>query len=149
MSLQDWLKNGWITEHKTSREEILDLLDVINRDLSNCQIRNLSPDWQMNIAYNAVLQTAVAGLAAAGYRTSREAQHYRTIQSLAFTLHIDSRTIADIDAFRKKRNISEYERAGRISDQEVNEMIALASRLRNDLLLWLKKEHSELLSEDI
>lgn len=33
MSLQDWLKNGWLASHVTSKNEITDLLTVIERDL--------------------------------------------------------------------------------------------------------------------
>ena len=33
MSLQDWLRSGWLIEHETSREEIADLLGVIDREV--------------------------------------------------------------------------------------------------------------------
>jgi hypothetical protein len=65
MSLRDWLKNGWAIEHETTRQEIADLLSLMDRDLSDCQSPGLSADWQLGIAYNAALQAAVAGLAAA------------------------------------------------------------------------------------
>ena len=58
MSLQDWLKNSWLVEHKTSQQEIVDLLGVADRDLTDCKSDGLSADWQMNIAYNAALQAA-------------------------------------------------------------------------------------------
>jgi hypothetical protein len=64
MSLQDWLRNGWLTEHESSREEIADLSSVVDRDLRDCQSRGLSTDWQLSIAYNAALQVGVAALAA-------------------------------------------------------------------------------------
>ena len=82
--------------------------------------------------------------AAEGYRTTRDSHHYRAIQSLTFTLGLGNRTITQLDAFRKKRNIGEYERSGGTSDQEAREMISLAARLREELLRWLKKEHLEL-----
>ncbi len=68
MSLQNWLNNGWLTKHQTSSQEITALLGVADRDLSDCRTSGLSPDWQLNIAYNAALQTATAALAASGYR---------------------------------------------------------------------------------
>ncbi len=71
MSLQDWQKNGWLIEHRTSRKEISDLLGMADRDLAQCQTPHLSPDWQLSIAYNAALQAATAALAAAGYRAAR------------------------------------------------------------------------------
>ena len=43
------------------------------------------------------------------------------------------------DVFRKKRNVSDYERAGTISDADARDIIALAQRLRKDLLVWIAK----------
>ncbi len=48
MSLQNWLNNGWLTEHRTSLQEITALLAVTDRDLSDCKTSGLSPDWQLN-----------------------------------------------------------------------------------------------------
>ncbi len=30
MSLKDWVNNGWLREHKTSKQEILNLLEIVN-----------------------------------------------------------------------------------------------------------------------
>lgn len=40
----------------------------MDRDLADSEAEGLSPDWRMNIAYNAALQAATAALAAAGER---------------------------------------------------------------------------------
>ena len=145
VDLRDWLKNGWLTEHQTSCQEITNLLGVIDRDANQCQTPSLGPDWQLNIAYNAALQVATAALAAVGYRASREAQHYRVIESLSLTMGVDTRQVAQLQGYRKKRNISDYERAGGVSQQEAKEMVALANELRNDLIAWLTANHPELL----
>ena len=50
MNLQDWAKNGWLVEHKTSRREILDLLGLADRDLKNSDATGLNSDWRLNIA---------------------------------------------------------------------------------------------------
>ena len=126
MSLKNWLSNGWLTEHKSSRQEIGDLLAIAERDLEQALTPGLSPDWRLNIAYNAALQMAVAALAAVGFRARKDNKHYRVIQSLAFTIGLDSDLVLLFDQFRKKRNISDYERAGMVSDQEASEMYALA-----------------------
>ena len=118
MTLEVWLKNSWLIKHETSSQEIADLLGVADRDLADCQSPNLSPDWRLNIAYNAALQLATAALAAAGYRPSRESHHYRVIQSLALTIGADADLVETFDQFRKKRNIGGYERAGLVTDQE-------------------------------
>lgn len=145
MSLQDWLKSRWLIEHQTSRQEISDLLSMADRDLAQCRTPHLSPDWQLNIAHNAALQAATAALAAAGYRAARDAHHYRVIQSLAHTIEADPALILQLDKFRKKRNITEYEQAGAVSEQEAKEMFALAKNLRDEVEKWLRSNHPKLL----
>ena len=145
MSLQDWLKSRWLIEHQTSRQEISDLLSMADRDLAQCRTPHLSPDWQLNIAYNAALQVATAALAAAGYRATRDAHHYRVIQSLTHTIEADPGLIIQLDKFRKKRNIAEYEQAGAVSEQEAKEMFVLAKKLRDEVEKWLRSNHPELL----
>ena len=71
-----------MVKHTTSSQEIADLLGVADRDLTD---------------YNAVLQSATAALAAAGYRPSRESHHYRVIQSLAYTIDASSELIAQFN----------------------------------------------------
>jgi hypothetical protein len=143
MSLRDWFKNGWIVEHKSSIQEIAGFLNTSDRDLANCQVSGLDSDWKFNIAYNAALHAATAALAAEGYRAAREAHHYRTIQSLAYSIGLDSKSITQLDYFRKKRNLGTYEIAGSVSDQEAVEMLLLATRLRREVESWIRKTHPE------
>lgn len=145
MSLKDWLNNGWLTEHKTSPEEIRNLLGVADRDLADCQSVGLSADWRMNIAHNAALQAATAALAVCGYRASRDSHHYRVIQSLAHTIGADKKLIVQFDKFRKKRNIGGYEQAGLVSDKEADEMVALGQQLREEVELWVRANYPKFL----
>lgn len=86
----------------------------------------------------------IAALAATGYRAGREAHHYRTIQSLAFTISASTDLVDQLDSFRKKRNIGDYERAGAVSEQEAREMLALTKLLRQTVTEGLKNNHPEL-----
>ncbi len=144
MSLKDWLKNGWLVAHETSSQEIADLLGLAERDLIECRAEGLGADWRLAIAYNSALQSATAALAAAGYRAARDGHHYRIIQSLAFTLGADNSLIAKLDAFRKKRNISDYEKSGSVSTQEAREMFELAKLLKKSVSEWIGKNHLRL-----
>jgi hypothetical protein len=145
MSLPVWERNGWLTKHQTSPNEIRDLLQVVERDLADSAAEGLSPDWRLSIAYNAALQAATAALAAAGYRASRDSHHFRVIQSLEETIGAQAFVVATFDAFRKKRNITGYERIGLVSDAEVEAMRGLAVSLRDDVIAWLKTHHGRLL----
>jgi hypothetical protein len=148
MSLQDWLGKGWLVEHRPSSAEIGDLLGLVDRDLRDSQVPGLTADWRLNIAYNAALQAATAALAASGYRATRKAHHMRVIQSLAFTVGWDKALITTLDGFRRMRNINDYERAGFVSDGEAEEMLALAKRLRVEVLAWIREKHPAMVPEN-
>src|SRR4030042_71403 len=141
MSLEVWLKNKLIEKHRSSAREIASLLHICDRDLEKVTIAGLGPDWRLSIAHNAAVQAAKAALAAAGYRARKQGQHYLLIQSLAFTLDTDPIIIKQMDKFRQKRNISDYESAGLVTEQEAEEMIALAKQLRDDVEQWLRANH--------
>jgi hypothetical protein len=145
MSLSAWAGNGWLLPVAASSPTIKSLRALIQRDLQDCQNTELSRDWCLAIAYNAVLQVALTALTAEGYRPAREGHHYRAIQSLALTLGCDRAVVAQLDAFRKKRNVADYERAGFVSDREAAELVQLAQRLAKDLDVWLAAQHPELL----
>ena len=146
MSLQNWLAQGWIREHRTSPEEIASLLAVADRDLANAQIETLAAEWRLIIAYNSALRTATAALAAAGFRISTQvSHHYYGIESLGFTIGLEARLITQFDRFRKKRNLSAYEQSGAVSEQEATEMTVLARDLRSRVQEWLTKNHPDLL----
>ncbi len=147
MSLSDWERDGWLRKHQTSRNEIHDLLQVVERDLADSAAEGVSADWRMSIAYNAGLQLATVALAAAGYRASRDSHHYRVIHSLRETIGVDASVVATFDAFRKKRNITGYERIGLVSDADAEAMRALALRLREDVLACLRRDHPGLMEK--
>jgi hypothetical protein len=147
MSLQSWLQNSWLVQHATSTAEIVDLLRISDRDLAACKVAGLPADWRLTIAYNAGLQAATAALAAAGYRAARENHHYRVIQSLEFTLAPGGNVIDTFDGFRKKRNVSSYDAAGRVSEREADEMLRLAASLRANVEKWILATRPELLKK--
>ena len=144
MTLQDWLKNKWLKSHKTSVEEIKQQFEIAERDLHDSGVSTISPDWRLNMAYNASLRYATIALNACGYRTSGEGHHERLIESLKYTINADADLIAKLHRFRKKRHISSYDMAGTVSEYEVEEAIKLARELSRVVKDWLKKNHPEL-----
>ncbi len=103
--LENWLKAGWLTQHKTSPREIADLLAVADRDLKSAESPGLDADWKHNIAYSSALNCAAAALAASGYRPSREQHHYRLIHSLPLVMGKELSKATDrLECARRKRN---------------------------------------------
>jgi hypothetical protein len=148
MSLPDWSRNGWLIAHKTSQNEIADLFAVIDRDLTDSNAKGLSADARLAIAYNEARLAATAALAACGYRPSREQGHHHVIQSLGLTIGASQGLVSRFDAFRKKRNVLGYERAGMVSDREADEMRKLAVALRAQVLDWLGANHPTLVAKE-
>lgn len=145
MSLADWSSEKLIIPNKPSPDEIADLLHICDRDLEKVKIIELGPDWRLSIAHNAALQAATAALAASGYKARSQGQHYLVLQSLAFTLKLSPSVLKRLDKFRQKRNVSDYERAGAVSEQEATEMVTLAVKLRKDVEKWLRMHYPELI----
>lgn len=144
MSLNDWVESHWLVRHRPTREEITDLLYIVDRDLKTARTPGVHPDWRLTIAWNAVLQAATAALAAAGYRAEREGHHYRVIQSLELTIGAEARLLRLLDAYRKKRNVSDYQKAGMVTDTEADELVTLAEGIAVRVRTWLKADHPEL-----
>ena len=93
MSLELYTNNRWIREHESSPDEIARLLAIADRDIDQSQTPGLGPEWQFDIAYNAVLQLATAALAASGFQAERQNKHMRTLESLEFTMRVDPETV--------------------------------------------------------
>ena len=141
------MENRWLVEHQPSPEETADLLAVVDRDLQDAAVDRLSADWRLGIAYNAALQLALLALAAEGYRPERQRSHERAVQSLRYTIGLSQESIDVLDAVRRKRHLSNYERAGTASYREAEEVYELASGLRIDVMEWMRERHPNLLGK--
>lgn len=148
MTLKDWLDNGWLKNQPTNRSEILDLLNKVNRDITESAKEEISLDWRLSIAYNACIGCATVALRARGYRIpGGSGKHYRTIQSLKFTIKPDTELIISLEAISKKRGIVNYDAAGTVTEGEVTEAIELAAELNSLLVNWLEKNYPEFIRQ--
>jgi len=145
MSLEFWKRNGWLREYKTSTQEMTSLLTLVERDLNDAAREEISTDWRFNIAYNAGLQLATVVLYAAGYRAGRgESKHYRVIQALPLAMGPQFSTIRDyLDNCRRKRNVSEYDAVGTVSEKEAEDLLRTVREFKIEVESWLKKNHPE------
>ena len=144
MSLKQWEDNGWLKPHRTSRKEIKNLLDIVDRDMLDAGSA-ISTEWRFGIAYNAAVKLCRILLSAEGFRPSHELQHYRTLAALPEILGEAKKPDAEyLDDCRKKRNIVEYEYVGGASGADADELIEFVKDLRDEVIAWLKKNHPEL-----
>src|SRR3954470_6612373 len=148
MSLERWANNGWLRPHRTSTQEIADLLAIVERDIADAG-GDVSADWRFGIAYNGALKLCTILLHASGYRPEKNLQHYRTITAMPLILGADRQDDADyLDVCRTKRNTVEYDRAGAATETDEVELIALLKKPHKDVLEWLKQNHPELLPHE-
>ena len=145
MTLKQWAANGWIKEHRSSAEEIGNLLAIVERDLKDATEGAVSADWRFGIAYNAALKLCTILLYAEGYKAERTLQHYRTIQALPFILGSERKKDSNyLDACRAKRNVVEYDYVGGVTDDDANELIEFVKELKAEVEIWLEQKHPEL-----
>lgn len=147
MSLKQWAENGWLRPHKTSAQEISNLLGIVDRDLNDAE-GDVSADWQFGIAYNATLKLCTILLYTSGYRPEKNMAHYRTLQALPVILGDQFKKDGGyLDACRIKRNSVEYDFVGGATAADARELVQYAQQLRQNVLDWLKKNHSNLLGK--
>jgi len=147
MTLEAWSDSGLITPHQSTPQEVFDLFAVVETNLRDAAIPALSPERKLGCCYGAILSAARAALRATGYRVSRSTRshHYYVIQSLRYTVGLDSATILQVEAIQKKRNTADYVRVGEVSEALVTEAAALAQEISTAVRRWLARNHPDLL----
>lgn len=95
MNLQNWLNKGRLQRHNTAAKEIADLLKVVDRDLADAAIKEISADRRFATAYNAALQMATIVLYASGYRAGKPGHHWVTLKVLPGVMGSEVQDLAD------------------------------------------------------
>ena len=144
MSLKRLLNQGRLTRHKTSRKEIANLIKLARRDIKDAKLKGLSLDRKFACAYNAVLQLATILLYCKGYKPKGIGHHITVFEAMKEILGKDYYELADyFDSCRAKRNITDYDYAGGISEQETEELIKEAESLLKTIFRWLEMNYSD------
>jgi hypothetical protein len=148
MGLEKWVEYSWLKAEPTSRDEIKSLLTIVDRDLKDANVTVISEDRRFEAAFSAARTAATIALRASGYRTSIQVGHHaKTIESLELTINADSKMIQKMRTFSKKRNVTSYDSAGNVSEQELELAIKTAAELHRQVVAWLEKNHPELLKD--
>jgi len=146
--LEKWVEYGWLRAEPTSLQEISDLLSIVSRDLADAEVEAISDDRRFEAAFNAARTAANIALRACGYRTSTQVGHHqKTIESLELTIQAGPGLIQKLRVLSKKRNATSYDSAGNVSEYELEQVIQVASDLRQTVQTWLRKTHPDLIKE--
>jgi hypothetical protein len=122
------------------------LLLAAERNRADAAIAALSSENRFDAAYKAIMQCAMIGLWANGYRpsTSQPGHHQTALQTLPKTLGVDHDVVIVLDALRKQRNLSDYE-GDPVSEGAVVECCQQAAFLLDHTRTWLGKNRPDLL----
>lgn len=129
-------------------DEIGDLLGIVARALKDSKVKAISEDLRFQAAFSAALTAANIALRASGYRTRVQTGHHqKIIESMELTLKADPVLIQKLRVFSKKRNATNYDAAGGVSKQELEQAVAVAEQLQQSITTWLKQNHPELMDQ--
>ena len=140
LDLKQLFKDNKVIEHKTSKEEIANLFGLVDRDIKDSKIKELSSDRRFATVYNAALQLATILLYGKGYKTKGAGHHYVTFMAMKTILGKEYHGLADyLDACRSQRNKADYTLAGSVSESEVEELIEETKKFRSAVKNWVTK----------
>lgn len=142
MSIDNFIKSGILVRQESSKDEIADLLKIVERDLEDSAQTEISDDWQFGIAYNAALKLANILVRASGYRVKGQGHHMNTIAMIPLILGTHKNEDRDyLDACRRKRNIVEYDCVGGATAEDVKELREFVQEFQKEVLNWLSKNY--------
>lgn len=148
MTLENLLKIGQLKSHDPSPAEVLRLVGAARRNLADARVAQISLETRFDAAYKAIMQAALAALMANGFRpdTNRPGHHMTLVQSLTKSIGLSGERMSVLDAFRRKRNLSDY-LGEDVDEVSVESCIVEAERLLHDLDGWLKDNRPDLCIE--
>ena len=122
------LEEGRIKSGRFSRKQVEDCLAIAKRDITAARtVLETSPEWALNIAYNAMQQAGRAFMFSKGYRTDGEAHHATVVRFLEIALGREYEDVlAVMDRMRRKRNRATYDTVGTISGKEAKEAVSIS-----------------------
>ncbi len=133
-------------KHRTSKQEIESLRKVVERDLQDASLKQLSADRRFATAYNAVLQSATIAVACSGYRVTAKTGHHRvTIACLRIIFGKSFDAIADyLETCRRKRNVIDYMHSHLTSETEAEEILRQAKAFARSVEAWVRNKYPAL-----
>ena len=147
MSLQNWLQMGYLIKHDATVAEVRSLLRVVDRELADAGVAELSDEGRFAHAYDAGLLLCKLALHASGFELQKRApsHHSRCINSLEFTLGKEQKaTLIHLSKGSNLRHISLYDQTGVVQKQDADDLLKAARQLRADVLNWLRSDHPTL-----
>jgi len=148
MTLENLLAIRRLQAFEATPGGVLRLLASAERNLVDARLDELSNDNRFDAAYKTIMQCAMIGLWAHGFRTatSQPGHHQTALQALPKTLELASDTVIILDALRKQRNLNDYE-GDPVTEAAVRECLTQADAILAHTRQWLQSHRPDLLVE--
>ena len=136
MNLKPWLDRDDLQKVEVTSKTLDDLRKLIERDLKDAQIEELSPDRRFATAYGAALNLASLVIRKEGYRVSGKKGHHKITFDVASELlgKKADRYVNFFDICRRKRNKVDYDFADVVSGTEVIKLIDMVREFKKLIL---------------
>lgn len=146
MTLANLLAIQRLLAFNATPQGVQQLLASAKRNLADARVAQLSAETRFDVAYKCILQCAMLGLWAHGYRTStsQPGHHQTALQALPLTMGLPNDIVIVLDALRKQRNLNDYE-GDPVSDAAVRECITQAEALLAHTRQFLQRQFPVLL----
>ncbi len=135
MTWTDLLNKRLVQIHKTSREEVHSLRALIERDIKDSKIIDLSIDRQFVTAYGAAVNLARMAVFCAGYRILSAAGHHHTsFEAAKIALGTEGIDLCSyFDTCRRKRNKIDYDFAQVAANNSILKVRIVRKRIVSDV----------------
>lgn len=144
MTWTDLRNKKLVDRHKTSKEELADLRNAVQRNLSDATVSQLSADNRFGLAYEGALLLAKMAIACAGYRVKGQGAHHTTFVALKLALGTEINITANyLERCRRMRNKLSYDAAGVATERDVAELLAKAASLQETVEKWIAEKYPQ------
>jgi len=133
MSWAKLLADKTVTRLPPMKAELDNLRSIVARSLGDVTAKGLSADARFTMAYDAARTLSLMVGA-----------HYNTFVALEAADPAFAKLSAYFDGCRIKRNVSEYEFSGGVSDTDVDSLLTTVNQFVCDVEAWVRAHHPEL-----
>lgn len=144
MSWAKLLADKAVTRVPPTKAEFDNLRSIVARSLRDVTAQGLSADARFIMAYDAARTLSLMVVRAEGYRPRSVGAHYNTFVALEAADPAFAKLSAYFDGCRIKRNVSEYEFSGGVSDTDADSLLTTVTQFLSDVEAWVRAHHPEL-----
>jgi hypothetical protein len=138
------LADNTVTAIPPTKGELDNLRSIVTRSLNDVTAPGLSADARFIMAYDAARTLSLMIVRSAGYRPRSVGSHYKTFVALEAADPAFAGLSAYFDGCRIKRNASEYDFAGGVSDTDADGLLTSVRQFVPDAEAWIKTHHPHL-----